>query len=153
MDIDTGRFRKIVTTVFGATDLALSKDDATAVLEIAQLAVDVDHHEDPDELELFNSVSREICALAKLATMPKIPTTPWENDEAKQQLRAYGAKLKGKPAGALAYVLAYLLTVADLQLDEAESELADDLRVAIGLDEARADELIAAVSQIVTPPA
>jgi hypothetical protein len=170
MNIDADRFRQIVTTVFGnvepgyrderpgeerpgETDSPLSTEDAEEVLAIARLAVDVDHHEDPDELALFNSISDHLHALGKIPTSAKVPTTPWENDDAKVQLRAHGAKLKGKRAGALAYVIAYLLTVADLQLDEAESELADELRIAVGLDEDRAAELVAAVSQIVTPPA
>ena len=49
--------------------------------------------------------------------------------------------------------LAYVVAIADLELAPAESEFLADLAVALGVSDARADELAAVCAQAITPGA
>jgi hypothetical protein len=51
----------------------------------------------------------------------------------------------------LAFTLAYLMVVADFELGPTEGELLEELRDALLIEKARAADLAAEVSELVTP--
>jgi hypothetical protein len=153
MNIDRGLFQKILDAV-GVKELTPA--DAELVVSVALLAVAADRREDPDERALFDQLAEHVYATAKIVTTP--PTLGYlakdDDEEAEQrleQLRTNAMQLDRRPAGALSYALAYILTIADCDVAHDEMESVDVLRDALGLDEDTADDLVATVSEIITP--
>jgi tellurite resistance protein len=152
MNIDAEQYAKIVQASFADTpDAKLTPAHAELVIAIAQLAVAADRVEDPDEQALFASLAQHVYGQAKLKTSP--PTLgPVEDEEQRiEHLQSHAAQLRGTPAAALAYSIAYVLTIADLDLAPEEGELLDLLVEALGLDPERADDLTATVAEAITP--
>lgn len=158
MNIDRAQFQNILQAAYTRfepghrTDGTLTPSDAELVVAIAQHAVAADRVEDPDEQALFDQLAAHVYAAAKLATTP--PTlAPLDDEEQRiEQLRTHAAQLQGKGAGALAYALAYILTIADLELNPDEMDTVEILREGLGLDQGAADDLVATVSELITPP-
>jgi hypothetical protein len=128
----------------------LSPEDAETIMEIAQLVVDADGREDPDEIAMFFAVGKAVYALAGVTDAPTPTFATDEEDDAR--LTSLAAKLVTKASGELAYAVAYLLTVADVELAPAESALVESLRIALALDEERAAEIAATIGAAITPP-
>jgi len=172
MQIDAAQFTKIMYAVYErfepvapGSDKAevtnretsqphgkLSAADAELVVAIAQLAVAADRVDDPDEQALFQQLAGHIYEHANVKTTP--PTLgPVEDAEARiDHLRTHAAQLQGKASAALAYSVAYILAISDMDLDPEEGELLDILREALGLDEEKAEDLLPIVSELITPP-
>ena len=74
------------------------------------------------------------------------------DEEDDVRLKALAGKLATPAAGELAYAVAYLLTVADVQLAPEEDAIVESLRTALGIGEDRAAEIAATVSAAITPP-
>ena len=158
MNIDAAQFTKIVDTVYerfapGYRDSGggLTPAEAELVVAIAQLAVVADRVEDRDELALFDQLAGHVYAHARIATTPPTLEPVEDDDQRLDQLRTHAAQLQGKAAGALAYSIAYILTISDMDLDPDEGEILDVLREALGLDEEQADDLLPAVSELLAP--
>lgn len=152
MNIDAAQFAKIVQAAFAdAPDTELTPAHAELVIAIAQLAVAADRVEDPDEQALFDALADHVYALASLKT--SAPTlAPVDDDEQRvEHLQSHAAQLRGTPGAALAYCVAYALTIADLDLAPEEGDLLELLGEALGLSPERADDLAAAVGAAVTP--
>ena len=172
MQIDAAQFTKIMYAVYerfqpaapdgGKAEVTyrdnshphskLTAADAELVVAIAQLAVAADRVDDPDEQALFQQLAGHIYEHANVKTTP--PTLgPVEDAEARvDHLRTHAAQLQGKASAALAYSVAYILAISDMDLDPEEGELLDILRDALGLDEEKADDLLPIVSELITPP-
>ena len=172
MQIDAAQFTKIMYAVYERFQPAppdgakaevthpdnshphskLTPADAELVVAIAQLAVAADRVDDPDEQALFQQLAGHIYEHANVKTTP--PTLgPVEDAEARiDHLRTHAAQLQGKASAALAYSVAYILAISDMDLDPEEGELLDILRDALGLDEEKADDLLPIVSELITPP-
>jgi hypothetical protein len=88
---------------------------------------------------------------ANVSTSP--PTlAPVEDDEQRiDHLRSHAAQLKGRPSAALAFAVAYVLVISDMELAPEEGVLLETLREALGLDEDRASDLSALVGAALTP--
>lgn len=152
MNIDAAQFSKIVQASYaGAPDAKLTPAQAELVIAIAQLAVAADRVEDPDEQALFGSLAEKVYGEAKLKTTA--PTLgPVDDEEQRiEHLQSHAAQLRGTPAAALAYSVAYVLTIADLDLAPEEGELLELLGEALGLNDEQADDLIATISEAITP--
>jgi tellurite resistance protein len=160
MQIDAAQFTKIMYAVYERFDSAADKTnrskltapEAELVVAIAQLAVAADRVEDPDERALFDQLAGHIYEHANLATTP--PTLgPVEDAERRiDHLRSHAAQLQGKPSAALAYSVAYILAISDMDLDPDEGEMLEVLREALGLDEEKAEDLLPVVSELIVPP-
>ena len=127
----------------------LSIPDAETILEIAQLAVDADGREDPDEIATFFALGKHVFALAGVAELPTPTFAPDEDD--REHLTAVAQRLTGPAARELAYTAAYVLTILDVAVAPEEDAFIEDLRVALGLTEARARELAAAIGNTIAP--
>ncbi len=151
MNIDAAQYQQIAAIVYEGKEGGPTPAEAELVVSICQLAVAADAVEDADEAALFESIAVHVYAHAKLATTP--PTYhPLEDDEQRGDLiKSSAAQLAGTKSASLAYALAYILAISDLDLAPEEGELLDDLVDALGIDPDRADELIVAVTEIITP--
>jgi hypothetical protein len=147
MSSDAGRYRDALRPLHPGK---LSESDAETILELAQLVVDADGKEDPDEIAMFFAVGKAVYEIAGIADAPTPTFAADEEDDAR--LKALAGKLGTKASGELAYAVAYLLTVADIELAPAESALVESLRTALAIEEERAAEITATVSAAITPP-
>jgi len=130
----------------------LSPADAELVVAIMQLAVAADRVEDPDEQALFDQLAAHIYHHANVQTTPP-HLGPVEDAERRiDHLRSHAAQLHGKASAALAYAVAYILAISDMDLDPDESEMLGVLCEALGLDGEKADDLLPVVSELITPP-
>lgn len=151
MNISAAQYQQIVSLVYPATDAGPSPAEAELIVAICQLAVAADDEEGEDETVLFDQVAALVYAHAKLQTSPPAFQPFTDPDQRLDLIKSHAAQLAGKPAAGLAYVLAYVLTIADLELAPAEGEFIDDLGEALGLDSDRADALITATTELLTP--
>lgn len=152
MKIDAAQYQQIASVVFyDGKDGAPTPAQAELVVAICQLAVAADGVEDSEEASTFDSIAAHVYAHANAATTP--PTfQPIEDPEQRSDLIAsHAAQLAGTPSAQLAYALAYILAIADLDLAPEEGELIEELGEALGIDPDKADELIVSVTEIITP--
>jgi len=156
MHIDEAQFTKMLYAVqekFPPTDgvATLSPAEAELVVAIAGLVIAADRVDDPDERALFDQLAGHLYKHANVATdAPHLDPTD-DDDRRHDQLRSHAQQLRGKPSGALAYALAYVLSVSDMSLDPSEGALLEVLRDALGLDEAAAEAMLPVVSELITP--
>ena len=167
MQIDSAQFTKMMYAIYerfepGKTEVGyrensaergkLTAPEAELVIAIAQLAVAADRVEDPDEQALFHQLVGHIYEHANIATSP--PTLgPVEDAERRlDHLRSHATQLQGKPSAALAYSVAYILAISDMDLSPDEGEMLEHLREALALDEEKAEDLLPVVSELITPP-
>jgi hypothetical protein len=78
---------------------------------------------------------------------------PIDAEERRAQIASLATQLATTSARELAYLVAYLLIVSDLELAPVETELLEGLQRALWIEGPRASELAAEVSELVTPGA
>jgi hypothetical protein len=150
MHVHPDAFRAIVSMTLGSERLGTK--DAIAIVGMLYIALDADDREDPDELATVSEISDQVGALA--GTKVEAPGERATDDyERLEKIRKLGSQLSGPPSRELAYALCYVVSIADLDLAPAETELLADLAVALGISDDRAAELAALVAKAVTPPA
>jgi hypothetical protein len=159
MNIDAAQFRRIVAAVLGprepgyrdATTAPLLPEDAERVISIVQLAEGAGPGAGGDGAVLAAVTGH----LSRLVDHAVRPAGIFAGDDADRldRMRAHAAALAGQPAAALAYALAYLVAISDFELAPAETAFLDELRVALGIDADTGDEVLATISEIVTPEA
>ena len=148
MHVHADAFRRIVNTTIGSE--RLGANDAAALVDIAYLALGADDREDPDEVAVVDEIAQQVCALANTQVVaPGVRAT--DDFERLEKIRELGGQLSGAQTRELAYGLAYAVSISDMDLAPAESELLADVAVAFGIADKRADELAAMVAEAVTP--
>lgn len=151
-DVST-RFPTIVRRTL--RDTSLSVDEIRAVLKTAYLAAEIDLDEDPEEIASLESAAQMLWELAGYAPegVPIVSPLPLPIDhEARlERLREIASELGSTEARELAYSMAYLSTVADLELAPVESTLLDELRRVLGIAQDRAAELVETAAETMTP--
>ncbi len=152
MEIDADRFHRIIHAVIPET-ASLSADDATAIVQICDLAASTDLDEDSDERAVFEAFAHEVCDSAGIPRdrVPVMSPLPIDDEERCAWIRRLGGKLTSEGARELAYVAANLLAVSDLEIAPVEQKMLEQLRGELGLGEDRARDLVATASEIVTP--
>ncbi len=157
MGFDPVRFRKLVRYLCadGEGNPALGASDARAVVAIATLAAEIDLDEVRDEVALLAPLADELCAAAGIspATLEPVSPLPLNKAERAARIREFAALLTDARGRELAYVAAYLVAVADLELGPGESAFLDELRRVLELDDARTAELAGTAAQFLTPGA
>jgi hypothetical protein len=151
MNIEYKRFKAIATEL-GVE--SLSKDEAEAIVSIARLAVDADRHEDEDELKLYDILSGHVCALAGISPdsiQSSEAKKPRGDDDRKARMLADADKLKTRGPRELAYAVAYLTAISDLDIQPVESKFLDSLLEALAIDDEREHEIAGAVNDAVVP--
>jgi tellurite resistance protein len=148
MSLDAGRFRDALRTIHAGK---LSTGDAETIVAISQLAVDADGREDPEEIQMFFTVGKAVFELAGLTETPSPSFDSDEQDD--ERVRTLAARLSSPAAKELAFAVAYVMAIADVDLAPAEGALVENLRSALAIGEDRAAELAANISAAITPPA
>lgn len=151
IEIDDARFRQILEVA--CADRRLDRREIETVLAIAQLSASVDLDDDPAEQTLLGILTRRLCALGGLSIESIRPLSPIPTDDEERAARiaALAPQLVTSGARDLAFMLAYLLIVVDLELAPVESGLLDSLQRGLAIPRARASELGEAAARIVTP--
>jgi hypothetical protein len=156
MDLEATQFHALVRAVFahreqGYRDGApLAADQADRIVGLARLVVSADRGENAEERALLATLVGHVRALANGDAGP-IDDGDRRDDRARGvQLASLASDLHGG-AAELAYVVAYLLTIADLAIDPAEEVFLEALRAALAISEDRADELHAAIGDVLAP--
>ena len=148
MQVDRAQFQKIQEAL-GAT--TVTPAEAELLVAIAQLSVAADRVEDEDELALFDQIVAHVYGVARLDTTPPSLAPVDDEEQRREHLRSHAAQLAGKPTAKLAYGIAYLLTIADMDVAFDEMETVDTLGEALGLSPEDCDDLASTVSEIITP--
>ena len=96
-----------------------------------------------------------MCRVAKIpiSTVPVLSPLPDGDEERNAQIASLAGRLGATGARELAFALAYLLIVVDLEMAPVETELLEGLRRAFSIDSRRAAELLAQAAELVTPGA
>jgi len=149
--LDSKTFSRLLDIVMlGANP---SPTEARAILQIAQLAAGVDLDDDPDEHELLSTLRRHLCMLADIpiSSVPVLSPLPGDSEERSALVQQLACRVVTTSGRELAFTVAYLLIVADLELAPVEVELLEGLRRALWIDDGRAAELLVEASELVTP--
>jgi hypothetical protein len=144
MTIDAAQLRTALQAIHPGK---LAVADAETVIALAQMAVDADGQEDAEEIKLFFAVGKAVNELAGLTDTP----TPTFADDDDDRIEKLASSLATKEGRELAYAVAHLLSVVDVEISPAEDDLLTTLRGALGLGDERADELAAQLSAAITP--
>jgi hypothetical protein len=151
--IDDAKFQQILDVTLGGQPIA--PPELCALLQVVQLAAEVDLDEDPAELTLLRSLTERLCSATGIALdrFPLLSPIPTDDEERAAQLAALVQRLPTTGTRDLAFALAYLMIVADLELAPIEDALLHQLRRALTIPPERASRLLDAVGRIVTPGA
>jgi hypothetical protein len=136
----------------GAKELVVS--DVEVIGQLAYLAAEIDLDEDTDERFMLEALNPGLWRLIGVAPQPIVPISPvpLDREERGGWLRELVPQLTSRDARELAYVAAYLVVVADLELAPIESTLLGELERALAIAPARASELAVAASRALTEP-
>jgi tellurite resistance protein len=150
MHVNGDAFRAMVKATVGAGEggyrdgMTVDEADARAVLGICALVAGADDKADPEEDSVLGEIAGHLG--------PTVPDVRANDDlERLEKIREIGGELSTQGVRDLAYALAYVVAVADLELAPAESEFLADLAVALGVSDERAGELAQRVAEAVTP--
>ena len=130
-----------------------SPTETRAILQIAQLAAGVDLDDDDDEHGLLGALTYRLCTLAEipLSSVPVLSPLPIDAEERNAVISSLANRVVTTGGRELAFIVAYLLIVSDLELAPVETDLLEGLQRALWIDRDRAAELLAEVSELVTP--
>ncbi len=145
IDLDPAMFRQILDLM-----PPLDRRELPAVIAIAQLAAAVDLSDDAAETALLD----QLYAIAGITpdSVPPLSPVPTDREERATRIAVLSHLLASQGSRELAYALAYLLSVSDVEISPVEIKLLDELAQRLGISAARANELVDAVARIVTPP-
>src|SRR4029079_8838476 len=87
-------------------------------LQVVQLAAEIDLDEDPAELTLLRSLTDRLCAATGIVfdRFPVLSPIPTDDEERAAQIAALVRQLPSTGTRDLAFALAYLMVVSDLEL-------------------------------------
>jgi uncharacterized tellurite resistance protein B-like protein len=119
--------------------LPLEREDADAIIELAQLVVDIDGDEGTDEIQLFFAVGKLLYEHAEVKDA-SVPTFASHDDD-EDRLFELATQLKSTETRELAFVVARVLAEADLEIVAAEETFIQRLRSLLSISKERADEL------------
>jgi hypothetical protein len=126
------------TTLRSVSRGGLTADEAKAILDITRRAAAADNKTDIAEMTMLLRIKDLLAQMADEVSLPV--TGHYDRVEARDLSRG---------ARELAFACAYLVMSQDLALVDAERALADTLATELGLDNARMQELIATIDQLV----
>jgi hypothetical protein len=151
--IDDAKFQQILDVTMGVQPIRPA--ELQTLLLVVQLAAEIDLDEDPAELTLLRTLTDRLCATTGIALdrFPLLSPIPTDDEERAAQLAALAQRLPTTGTRDLAFALAYLMIVADLELAPIEDALLRQLQRALTIPPERASRLLDAVGRIVTPGA
>jgi hypothetical protein len=148
--VDDAKLRDLVASTLAGE---LHSRELPAILEAAQLAAAIDLDDASEERSLVRVLIARLCAIAGVdaSTVRPLSPVPMDREERDARLAALRERLITPGARELAFVLAYLVVVADLELAPIETDLLDAMQRTLSIPRERAAELVAMASGIVTP--
>ena len=131
----------------------LSPPEIGAITQLAFLAAEIDFDEDIDERDALDELTTELYSMSELpvASGGVVSPLPIDDEERSAVIHELAPLLESRGARELAYVIAYLVSVADLELAPIESRFIDDLQRALEISDERAADLVSTVGEAVTP--
>lgn len=152
IQLDDAMFQQLLDATLGSA--RIEPREARAVIAIAELTAAVDLDETPAETTLLGAFADRLCERARieLATIRPLTEIPTDEQERLEALAERARLLVTRGARELAYAAAYLVVVADLELEPLETQFLEDIRVTLDIDPRRAAELAELAAQIVTFP-
>ncbi|HEY0478440.1 MAG TPA: hypothetical protein VGD37_13035 [Kofleriaceae bacterium] len=149
--IDDPKFQQILEVTLG--DQPISPLEIRTIGQLVQLAASTDLDDDPAEWAVLRTVMARLCARGEIApdSVPLLSPVPSDDEERAARIARLVPRLTTTGARDLAFALAYLVIVADLELAPVESALLERLQGALTIPRERAGDVVAAVAQIVTP--
>lgn len=146
--VDQTKLRRIVETLLSG--VKLESTEALTVVQIAQLAAGVKLDDDPPAQAILQAIAQQVCSLVGLKP-GEIRPIPLLADYAARAacLEAVAKQLRTRGARELAYALAFLVSVADLELAPVETTALEAFQRALGLDHRRATDLVIFLSETV----
>ena len=147
MALDAAQIGKALRTIHSGR---LSEDEAEAIAELAQMSVDSDGHEDAEEIQAFYALGKAVYELAGIKDSPT-PTFAADEDES-VRLTAIAGRLTSTSARELAYGVAHLLSIIDIQIQPEEDAFLTSVRDAFQISDDRADEIATQLGEAITPP-
>jgi hypothetical protein len=151
MNIEYTRFKQLATELGNAS---LARADAEAIVGIARLAVDADRRVDKDELAFYDIVTNHVCALAGLAAgalQDAEAKKPRGEDDRQTRMVARAAQLTTQPVRELAYAVAYMVLISDLDIQPVEDKFLDAMVKTFAISEDREATITSAVTDAVIP--
>ena len=144
---DPAQLRAALTAIHPGT---LSTDDAETIMLLAQMAVHADGQEDAEEIQWFFTLGKAVYALAGSSETPS-PSLLDEDEDQLEQIRALVARLSTAESRRVAYGVAHLLSIVDVEYAPAEDQFLDQLRNALGIDDETSADLANQLSAAITP--
>lgn len=145
MTVDPALLSKALRTIHPGK---LSAEDAETVVALAQMSVDADGQEDADEIKMFFTLGK---AVYELAGLSDTPTPTFFDDDDEDRIETLAKKLVSREARELAYGVANLLCVVDVQIQPEEEAFLSQLAEALAIPEDRAVEIAAQLGESITP--
>jgi hypothetical protein len=151
IEIDDAKFQQILDLTLGNQRLA--PREIRTVLLVAQLAAAVDLDDDPAERSTLQTLTSKLCAWGEISadSVPLLSPVPMDEEERAAKIATLMRTLRTTGARDLAFALAYLIIVADLELAPIEDSLLQSLQRALTIPGDRASELLESIAAIVTP--
>jgi len=154
MNIDARQASSIVRAVVG--DNALTPAAADAIIAIAWIAIDADMTEDEAELASIDGITaavRERAGIPAGTPLHPVAEIPTDDEEIVNRIAQLKPSLTDTPSRELAYTIAHVLTIVDLQIQPSEDSFLVILGEELGIAEERAKDLTSIVVESLTPGA
>lgn len=142
--VDQTRLRRIFESLLPGA--RLDRAQAATLLQIAQVAAGIDRRDEAEERQMLHAMAQQVGL--KPAELRPIPPLPDAESRA-AWLTALARDLKTPGARELAFALAFLMSVADLELAPVETESLEELQRALGVDHRRATDLVVFLTEVV----
>jgi hypothetical protein len=147
--IDQTKLRRITNAILAGK--TLERDEARAILEISRHAVDADSAERADEVAALYAIAQRVASDLDIEPRDLSQTQPLRDPMARRAwFRALATRLRSQPARELAFTMAFLILVSDLELTAVEHENLEDLQRALGVGDRRASDLVIQLTEAVT---
>lgn len=147
--VDQTKLRRLVKTILVGEEL--DRAEASTILEMAQLAAGADHEEDSEEHAVLQALAQQIYSLVGLKRAEVSAIEPvGDRTTRAASLRALAADLHTRAARELSFAVAFLVTIADLDLAAEEHGWLEDLQRALGVSDQRATDIVVLLSEVMS---
>lgn len=128
----------------------LQRNEALTVLQVAQLAAGADGTEQPAEHAILQAIAQRIYSHVGLKPGEVSAIGKLHDYDARMSwLRALAAGLESRSARELAFAMAFLVAVSDLELRYAEHESLEELQLVLGVDHRRATDIVVQLTETI----
>jgi hypothetical protein len=146
--VDQTKLRRIVDSIVDGEEL--DRNEAAMVLQIAQLAAGSDDVELAAEHSLLQAIAQRVYALVGLEATEVSAIQRIDDPVARLAwFRAIAAELHSRAARELAFAMAFLVSISDLELVAMEHTNLEELQQVIGIDDRRAMDLVIQLAETI----